>query len=285
MSSKIRTLSVISILAAASITSLTSCGNSSTNELIIGMEVKYPPFNWAENSASDYTLPVSNHAGVFADGYDIQIAKILSEKTGMKVSIFQSDWDSLIPNLQSDTINAIIAGMTDTAERELSIDFTDEYYHSELVLVTKKSIADQYTSAISADDFGSFISGKMLVSQSGTVTDDIINDVFTTYGAIRNNPVDTFAIAAQNISSGGAFAMTAELPVANSIVSSFTDLGIVHIDQSILGDSLSSLGVSIGIKKGNTALQTALNSALAEITADQRLSLMTAATSRSATTE
>ena len=285
MSSKIRTLSVISILAAASITSLTSCGNSSTNELIIGMEVNYAPFNWAESSASDYTLPVSNHAGVFADGYDIQIAKILSEKTGMKVSIFQSDWDSLIPNLQSDTINAIIAGMTDTAERELSIDFTDEYYHSELVLVTKKSIADQYTSAISADDFGSFISGKMLVSQSGTVTDDIINDVFTTYGAIRNNPVDTFAIAAQNISSGGAFAMTAELPVANSIVSSFTDLGIVHIDQSILGDSLSSLGVSIGIKKGNTALQTALNSALAEITADQRLSLMTAATSRSATTE
>jgi len=249
------------------------------------MEVNYAPFNWAESSASDYTLPVSNHAGVFADGYDIQVAKILSEKTGMKVSIFQSDWDSLIPNLQSNTINAIIAGMTDTAERELSIDFTNEYYHSELVLVTKKSIAEQYTSAISADDFGSFISGKMLVSQSGTVTDDIIGDVFTTYGAIRNNPVDTFAIAAQNVSSGGAFAMTAELPVANSIVSSFTDLGIVHIDQSILGDSLSSLGVSIGIKKGNTALQTSLNSALAEITADQRLSLMTAATLRSATTE
>ena len=285
MSSKIRTLSVISILAAASITSLASCGSSSTNELIIGMEVNYAPFNWAESSASDYTLPVSNHAGVFADGYDIQVAKILSEKTGMKVSIFQSDWDSLIPNLQSNTINAIIAGMTDTAERELSIDFTNEYYHSELVLVTKKSIAEQYTSAISADDFGSFISGKMLVSQSGTVTDDIIGDVFTTYGAIRNNPVDTFAIAAQNVSSGGAFAMTAELPVANSIVSSFTDLGIVHIDQSILGDSLSSLGVSIGIKKGNTALQTSLNSALAEITADQRLSLMTAATLRSATTE
>jgi len=246
------------------------------------MEVNYAPFNWAETKSNDYTLEVSNHSGTYADGYDIQVAKKLSEKTGMEVSIFQSEWTSLIPNLQAGTINAVIAGMTDTAERELSIDFTDEYYHSELVLITKKDIADQYTSAISSTDFSTFIKGKEIVSQSQTVTDDIIEDVFkTNYGAIHNNPVDSFALAATNVDQGGAFAMTAEYPVAESLISSFTNLGIVHIDQTILGDSLSSLGVSIGIKKGNTELQSKLNAALKEITDAERLEMMEAAVTRS----
>jgi len=75
--------------------------------------------------------------------------------------------------------------------------------------------------------------------------------------------------------------MTAEYPVAESLISSFTNLGIVHIDQTILGDSLSSLGVSIGIKKGNTELQSKLNAALKEITDAERLEMMEAAVTRS----
>ncbi|MFA6861287.1 MAG: transporter substrate-binding domain-containing protein [Bacilli bacterium] len=277
---------LLTMLSVFAVASLSSCGSSSSisgssNELVIGMEVNYAPFNWAETSSSDYTLPVSNNSGSYADGYDIQIAKLLGEKTGMTVKIFQSKWESLIPNLQAGTINAVIAGMTDTEEREQSISFTDEYYHSELVLVTTKETADGYTSAISKDDFGAFINGKMLVSQDQTVTDDIITDVFTTYGAIHNNPVDSFALAALNVQQGGAFAMTAEYPVAESIVAANSKLGIVHIDQTILGSSLASLGVSIGIKKGNTELQTALNTALSSITSDTRLSLMEAAVNRS----
>lgn len=246
------------------------------------MEVNYAPFNWSESVSSDTTLPVSNHAGSYADGYDIQIAKLLGEKTGMEVSIFQSDWKALIPNLQAGTITAVIAGMTDTEERELSIDFTDEYYHSELVLVTKKEVADLYASAISSSDFGGFANGKMFVSQKDTVTDDVITEKFVSFGAIHNNAVDDFATAALNVSNGGAFAMTAELPVARSIVSSFDSLGIVHIDQAILGDLYASLGVSIGIKKGDSELQKKLNSALAEITSEKRLELMEDAVSRSA---
>jgi ABC-type amino acid transport substrate-binding protein len=259
-----------------------STSSQTPDKLVIGMEVNYAPFNWSETASSEYTLPVSNHAGSYADGYDIQIAKLLSQKTGMEVSIFQSDWDSLIPNLQAGTINAVIAGMTDTAERELSIDFTDEYYHSELVLVTKKSVADSYTSAISSSDFGTFANGKMFVSQNDTVTDDVISEKFVNYGAIHNNAAADFATAALSVSTGAAFAMTAELPVAQSLVNSFTSLGIVHIDQAILGDLYASLGVSIGLKKGSSALQSSLNSALKEISSDTRLSLMEGAVSRSA---
>lgn len=259
-----------------------STSSKTLDKLVIGMEVNYAPFNWSETTSSEFTLPVSNHAGSYADGYDIQIAKLLAEKTGMEVSIFQSDWDALIPNLIAGTINAVIAGMTDTEERELSIDFTDEYYHSELVLLTKKSVADSYFSAISSTDFKAFATGKMFVSQNDTVTDDVISEKFVTYGAIHNNAVADFATAALSVSTGAAFAMTAELPVAQSLVNSFTSLGIVHIDQAILGDLYASLGVSIGLKKGSSSLQTSLNSALKEISADTRLSLMEGALTRSA---
>ena len=59
------------------------------------------------------------------------------------------------------------------------------------------------------------------------------------------------------------------------------ELTIVHFDQAILGETQKDLGVSIGIKKGNTTLQTALNEALATISVETRNQWMTEATDRS----
>jgi len=264
---------------------LAGCSNSTVNDdaLVVGLECNYAPFNWTENAGNDFTLPIANHAGSYADGYDIQIAKLLSEKTGKKVEIRQTFWESLVPDLQSGNINCIIAGMTDTEEREKSIDFTAEYYRSELVLVTKKDVADAQSAPLDKSSFAAFVKGKQIESQNQTLTDEIIENVFVSFGAIHNKPVTSFALAATDVANGSAFAMTAELPVAESIVASNangTTLGIVHLDQSILGDSLKELGVSIGVKK-NSALKSALNSALAAIDTATRTSLMEAALARS----
>ena len=224
--------------------------------------------------------PIYNHAGNYADGYDIQIAKKLGEATSKKVYIVQTVWDALIPDLNSGSINCIIAGMTDTTEREQAIDFTSEYYRSELVLVTKKDVADAQSGALDQAAFKTFINGQALESQSQTLTDDIIENVFVSFGAIHNKPVTSFALAAADVVNGSAFAMTAELPVAESIVASNASLGIVHLDQSILGASLKDLGVSIGLRKGS-ALKSLLSKALDAITTAERTSLMEEALARS----
>ena len=261
---------------------LAGCSNSTVNDdrLVVGLECNYAPFNWTENAGNDFTLPIANHAGSYADGYDIQIAKLLSEKTGKKVEIRQTVWESLVPDLQSGSINCIIAGMTDTEEREKSIDFTNEYYRSELVLVTKKEVADAQKSALDKDAFKAFVNGKQIESQNQTLTDDIIGSVFVSFGAIHNTPVSSFALAATDVVNGSAFAMTAEFPVAESIVASNPSLGIVHLDQTILGDNLKDLGVSIGVKK-SSALKQSLNDALASISQDARTTLMEGALTRS----
>ena len=63
-----------------SATALMACngGGVDNSRLVIGMECAYQPFNWTVNKASDFTLPIDG-TNEFADGYDIAIARYLSE--------------------------------------------------------------------------------------------------------------------------------------------------------------------------------------------------------------
>lgn len=56
----------------------------------------------------------------------------------MELEIVKTDWDGLIPSLQSGAIDLVIAGMSPTPERMEVIDFTDNYYTSDFVIVVKK---------------------------------------------------------------------------------------------------------------------------------------------------
>lgn len=108
----------------------------------IGMECGYEPYNWLEKE-SERTLgsvPVSGEGkeGMYANGYDVQIAQYVANKLGLKLEVYQYEFDSLIPAVQSGTIDAIVAGMSPTADREQEIDFTSIYYESNLVVIIKK---------------------------------------------------------------------------------------------------------------------------------------------------
>ncbi len=284
MSKTLRNTLLLGTIALGGAVSLASCGNQTVDNgtLVIGLECNYAPFNWTSPTKNAYTLDISNDASGYADGYDINFAKRAGEELGMEVQIVKLEWDNLIPSLNAGTINCIIAGMTDTEERRESIDFTNEYYRSELVLLTSKTVADQYNSqTLDIQALTTLLSGKGVISQIQTVTDSVIDTFATTTGCVHVTPVDTFATAAVQVGNGAAFAMTAEYPVAQALAKANSNLGIIHIDQTILGDQLSELGVSIGIAKGNTELKDKLNSVLANYSQEQRNSDMASAVERS----
>jgi ABC-type amino acid transport substrate-binding protein len=186
--------------------------DSTKKSLIIGMEANYAPFNWTESTPNSYTYPI-DQTNEYADGYDVQLAKTLTTEMNYNLIIRKMTWDALIPAIESGDINAIVAGMTDTAEREQSIDFTAPYYTSELVLVVKAS-----SSLASMTDLAN-LNGKKVVSQIQTVTDDVIDSVLVpNYGAIHETPLKTFSACALAVKTGTADAMTAEYPVAVSLV-------------------------------------------------------------------
>ncbi len=284
-------------LCLFSLATLFSCGKTETKnstitmdgttytveaeELVIGMECNYSPFNWTTTKESEYTLPINKTE--YADGYDIQIAKILSEKMNMNVRIVKQKWGSLIEDCDFGNTNLIIAGMTDTEERRESISFSDEYYRSEVVLLVRKEIADQYEGQVLTDeDLKVLLNGKQVISQKDTVEDDIIDNFVESYGSIHVSGQTTYGLAAKDVEQGLAFALTVELPVANAYVASMSNVGIIHVDQSVLGVDLAELGVSIGIKKGNDGLKSAVNHVLSTISEEERNRMMEEAVERSA---
>ena len=107
-----------------------------SNQLRIGMECGYAPFNWTQQDDSNGAVAIEGGGG-YANGYDVQIAKKVAEGLGKELVIVKTEWDGLVPAVQSGVIDGIIAGMSPTAERKESIDFSDNYYVSDLVIVVR----------------------------------------------------------------------------------------------------------------------------------------------------
>ena len=113
--------------------------DTSKGTLRIAMECNYQPFNWTQTTDVNGAVKISNASGMYANGYDVQVAKYIAAELGMALEVYAVEWDSLIPGLQAGTYDGIIAGMSPTADREEVVDFTDCYYNSNLVIIYKKA--------------------------------------------------------------------------------------------------------------------------------------------------
>ena len=82
-------------------------------ELKVGLECGYPPFNWTQITDDNGGVPISGNKE-FAGGYDVEIAKKLAEGLGRELVIVKTEWDGLIPALESGMIDVIVAGMSPT---------------------------------------------------------------------------------------------------------------------------------------------------------------------------
>lgn len=286
--------SLACVFSFISLFALSSCGASNENpietKLVIGMECNYQPFNWTEKGQNEFTLPIYG-TDEHADGYDIQVAKYLSEATGMDVEIHKLEWGALIPALQNDEINMVLAGMSVTDERLEEIDFTDPYLSSDLAFLIQKQYIPEGNSSenpATYEELLELFDGKILICQQTVVGDGIIESYFTNNDANKKiqhaEAAINYPLAAQDVFSGNAFAMPAELPVIEAMVNlDSSKLGILHVDESFLEtDDLRGLDVNIGIKKGNTELKEKLNAALSELSDDTRSLMMGEACSRSA---
>lgn len=138
-------MSLLLVIAMSLAMLVTGCGSSSnsssanessgsdsgsSDEFRVGMECGYAPFNWTQSDDSNGGVKVEGN-DEYAGGYDVQIAQKIADGLGKKLVIVKTEWDGLVPAVQSGKIDAIIAGMSPTAKRKKSIDFTDVYYTSD----------------------------------------------------------------------------------------------------------------------------------------------------------
>ena len=219
-----RNLLLSSLAVIISLSATTSCEKKQTFEndkLVVGMECAYAPFNLTEYEANYNTIPISNVSG-YADGYDIAIAKYLGEKLNVPVEVKKYEWEALLTAISLGEINCIIAGMSYTEERDLTIDFTNNYYTSQMTVIVRKN--SELANITNIQQLG----GYKVVSQRATLTDDIIDQIEN----VKHQPaLDSFNVAALAVASGTADAMTAEYPVARAICNANSSLTLVTFSK------------------------------------------------------
>lgn len=263
-------LTLFASVIALSAFAFSACTNKKDeNKLYVGMECGYIPFNYTQTDGSNGAVKISNAPG-YANGYDVMIAKRIAEELGKELVIMKYEFNSLINAVQAGTLDFIIAGMSPTAERRESIDFSDAYYESNLVVVVRED--GEYADATSLADF----SGATLVAQMGTFHDKALQEQAADYGINRGTPMDTFPMMTAALSVGTIDGYVAEQPGAIADCSSVAGLKyipLVNNETGFQNISPEDVQLAVGIKKGSE-LTAQVNAALAEISADERDEMM-----------
>ena len=123
------------LLAAA--TALFVSAPAVAETLRIGTEGAYPPFNQIDASGE-------------VVGFDLDIAKALCAEMQVECTVVTSDWDGIIPALNNNKFDFLVASMSITDERKQAVDFTEPYYTNKLQFVAPKD-ADFQTDEASLD--------------------------------------------------------------------------------------------------------------------------------------
>lgn len=231
----------------------------------VGLEAGYAPFNWTQMDDSKGAVPIDG-AAEFAGGYDVEIAKKLAEGLGKELVIVKTEWDGLVPALTSGKIDAIIAGMSPTAERKQTIDFSDNYYKSDLVMVVKKGGA--YEKATSIQDFN----GAKVTAQLNTFHYSVIDQI---KGVEKQPAMDNFPAMRVALESGIIDGYVSERPEAVSASSANENFAFVEFTEGFK-TSDDDTAIAVGLAK-DSELTSKINEILAGIPEDERTSIMDAA--------
>lgn len=231
----------------------------------VAMECAYAPYNWSQTDDSNGAVPIKD-SNEYANGYDIMIAKKICEANGWQLEVIRSDWDSLVPAVQTGTIDAAIAGQSMTAERAEQVAFAGPYFYATIVCVTKSD--SKYADAKSIAD----LAGGSCTAQIATIWYDkclpqIENANILT--ASETAPAMLMALESNQVDY-----ICTDMPTAQGAVAAYPDMKILDFSgtdgdfQFTDEERAENVNIGISVKKGNTALVDAINGALEGMTAD-----------------
>ncbi len=208
----------------------------SRGTLIVGLEGTYPPFNFVDTKTHQL------------DGFDVDVAKLIAGKLGVKVQFVKTEWSAILAGLHSGKFDVIINQVGITPDRQKAFDFSIPYVASSPQLILRKDDASDYKSF--AD-----LKGKRLGVSQGSNYENLAKaqegvQVKSYPGApeylsdLVNKRVD----AALNDQLMTAYLVkTSSLPIKGG---------------AIVGEPKFN---GIPFKKGNPAFEMALNKALQEL--------------------
>lgn len=287
MKKRMKALAAVLALTAA----LTACGQSAASGstagaagtpaangsgledgvLTVAMECAYAPYNWTQADDSNGAVPIKDSTE-YANGYDVMMAKKIAEALGVELEIVRSDWDSLIPAVQTGTVDAVIAGQSMTQQRMEQVDFSEPYFYASIVCVTKKD--SPYASAKSIAD----LSGGTCTAQIATIWYDSCLPQIE--GASIQTAAESAPAMLMALETDSVDFICTDMPTAQGAVAAYPDMVLLTFDEGN-GFEVDEGEINIGIsmRKGNTELKQKLDEVLSPMTAQDFNDLMAQAIS------
>ena len=260
-------ISLMSVMAAAGVLTLSGCSNSSgstaasgtaasvapaagdqlsniqsSGKLIVALEGAWQP--WSYHDESDTLV-----------GYDVEVSRAIAEKLGVEPEYVESDWDSLFAGLDAGRYDIVCNGVEVTDERAKTYDFTEPYGYIHTALAVRKD----------NDEITGFedLKGKTTANSLASTYMELAES----YGATVQG-IDTLEETIQLLTAGRIDA------TLNADVS-FYDYLNVHPDADfkLVAQTEDASHVAIPLRKGDasTTLLEAINTAIEELRADGTL--------------
>lgn len=211
--------------------------------LKIGTEAAYKPFAWV--------LPSGE-----LTGFDIDITKALCAQMQVTCEIVNQSFDGLIPALNAKKIDAIIASMYITEDRQKAIDFAGPYYLAPALFVVPKDS----TLELTADG----LAKKSIGVQRGTTMAKYLKSNFPKASV---KLYDTIEAANLDLKSGKVDVVFADGVVLDEFLKSAEGANFKVLGDPIYDEETLGSGAGIGLRKGDTELKEKFNAALAALIA------------------
>ena len=182
-------------------------------------------------------------------GFDMALAQYIADYIGLELEVVTMDFDGVLSELQTQSVDLGMAGLSPDPKREEAMDFSDIYYEGGQSLVTIKDNSDKYNSFEAVND-----PDVSVGAQTGSIQMDLATEN-TPDADIISLPKVTDIIS--ELIGGKLDAAYIETAVAESYQKNYPELEIV------LDVPYDVEGSAIGVSKGNEELLAAVNEAIA----------------------
>jgi lysine-arginine-ornithine-binding protein len=192
-------------------------------------------------------------------GFEIDIAKAMCEKMGVKPVWVENDFDTIIPALQAKKFDAIVSGMAVNEKRKQQINFTDKVFHTPAGMVVRKGSG--LTTRVET------LKGKSIGMQQGTIFEQYARKYYAPNG-VTVTPYKTPDLYRADLLAGRLDAVMDDAVVLQTTLLATPEGKDFEYAKPALKDEIFGVGAGFGVRKEDTALLKKLNKALADIRKD-----------------
>ncbi len=164
----------------------------------------YPPYEFRDTASGNKII-----------GFDIDIANYIAEELGFKLKITDTDFNGIIPALQSGRADLAMAGMTPTKERKNNVDFSKIYYEAKNTIVAKKG-----SNLIKPQD----LVGKTVGVQLGSTQEEAAKTLTKEVKGMQTKSLNKTSEIIQEVKAGRVDAAIIEDTIAKGFVAANPDL-------------------------------------------------------------